>query len=91
MESHTLQIPPFYVEVDGVRVQILESSKHTLLTGETWYIVSCRIIYKGITSKIFPLFVRNEEDLVNKLKIEITKIKFLDYAYGLEEVRKVIA
>jgi len=90
MESHTLQIPPFYVEVDGVRVQILESSKRTLVTGDTWYIVSCRIIYKGIASKVFPLFVKSEEDLVNKLKIEITKIKFIDYAYGLEEVKRVI-
>lgn len=78
------------MEVDGVTVQVVEASKQELVSGEVWYIASVKIIYKGIHSKVFPLYVRNTQDLVNKLKVEITKIKFIDHAYGIEEVRRII-
>ena len=78
------------MEVDGIPVQLVEVTKQTLTTGEEWYIASVKIIYKGIHSKIFPLFVKDIQDLVNKLKVEITKIKFIDYAYGIEEVKRLM-
>lgn len=85
-----ITLPPFTIEVDGVPVTILEASKQTLYGGKQSYIVSIYITYKGIRSKIFPLFCENEKDMLNKIKAEITKIKFMELAYGIEEVKKVI-
>jgi hypothetical protein len=90
MISSTLQITPFFIKIDDVTVEILEVSEQPLISGDKWYIASVKIIYKGIHSKIFPLFVRDEVELKNKLKVEITKIKIIDYSYGLEEVKRVI-
>lgn len=90
MRTATFVIPPFSVEVDGAIVDVLEVSKQPLSSGETWYIVSCSIRYKGIRSKVFPLFVKDEEDLKNKLKVEVTKIKMIELARGLEELRRLM-
>jgi len=90
MESSTFQLTPFFLEVDGVTVQVVEVSKQQLISGEVWYIVPVKIIYKGIHSRIFPMFVKNITDLKNKLKVEITKVKLIDYSYGLEEVKRLI-
>jgi len=67
------------------------TDKRKLITGEVWYIVSVRVFYKEMTSRTYPLFVRDTKDLVNKLKVEITKLKFIDYGYGLEEVARLIS
>jgi len=91
METATLQLPPFFLEVDGVPVQVVEVHKREMITGEVWYIVSVRIIYKKIASRTYTLFVKNTRDLVNKLKVEITKLKFIDYGYGMDEVRRLIS
>jgi hypothetical protein len=91
METHTLQIPPFFIEVDGCQVQVLEVLKDELISGDIWYHVFISINYKGIWSKRYSLDVKNIEDLVNQLKIEITKIKFTDYAYGIDEARRLIS
>ena len=85
-----IQVTPFTVEVDGVKVQIVEVAKQTLVTGEAWYIVSVRVNYKGVESRVFPLFVRDNRDLKNKLKVEITKLKIIEASYGLQEVRRMI-
>ncbi|MEM4500561.1 MAG: hypothetical protein QW512_00325 [Thermofilaceae archaeon] len=90
METTRLLIPPFSLSIDGALVDVLEVSKQPLPSGEVWYVVSCSIRYKGVKSKVFPLFVRDEDDLKNKLKIEMTKVKFLELAYGLEELKRII-
>jgi len=90
MESSIIQLTPFFIEVDGVPVRIVEASRQQFVSGDVWYIVSVSIIYKNIRSRVFPLFVRNMQDLMNKLKVEITKVKFIEYAYGLEEVKRLI-
>jgi hypothetical protein len=90
METSIIHLTPLFMEVDGVTVQLVESSKHQLPSGEAWYIVSVKIIFKGLQSRVFPLFVRNTQELVNKLKAEITKVKFIYYTYGLEEVKRLI-
>lgn len=90
METIRFIIPPFSLSIDGALVDVLEVSKQSLPNGETWYIVSCSIRYKGIKSRVFPLFVRNEEDLKNKLKIEITKIKIFELTHGLEELKRLM-
>jgi len=91
MESYTIQVTPFTTEVDGVAIQVVEASRQPLVTGEVWYIVSVRINYKGIASKVFPLFVRDARDLRNKLKVEITKLKLIEASYGIQEVRRLIS
>ena len=85
-----IQLLPIFLEVDGVPVMLIELSKQEPIWGNPYYIASVRIIYKGIQSKIFPLFINSPKDLLNKLKVEITKIKFIEHIYGLEEVRRVI-
>jgi hypothetical protein len=86
MINISFQITPFFIDVDGVAVQIIEASKTSF--GE--YIVSVRIIYKGIHSRVFPLPVQNTDDLMNKLKVEISRVKFIEYMFGIEEVKKLI-
>jgi hypothetical protein len=90
MESSTFQITPFFLEIDGVTVQIVEVAKQQLISGEVWYIVPVKIIYKGIHSRVFPMFVKDIRELKNKLKVEITKVKIIDYSLGLEEVKRLI-
>jgi len=91
MEPATLQLPPFFLEVDGCKVQVLEVLKSQLVSGATWYHIAVIIDYKGIKSRRYTLNVRDTKDLLNKLKVEITKIKFIDYGYGLAEVRRLIS
>jgi hypothetical protein len=90
MESSSIQLTPLFLEVDGVTVQLVEVSKRQLVSGDVWYICSVKVIYKGIHSKVFPLYVKDTQDLKNKLKVEITKLKFIDYSYGIEEVKKLL-
>jgi hypothetical protein len=86
-----IQLLPIFLEVDGVPVMIVEVSKQEPVYGFPYYITSVKIIYKGIHSRVIPLFVRDTKELINKLKVEVTKIKFIDYMYGLDEVKRLIA
>ncbi|RLC63536.1 MAG: hypothetical protein DRI48_08365 [Chloroflexi bacterium] len=90
MQTNTFHITPFFIEVDGVQVEILEVLKSQLISGDTWYHVVVSINYNGIKSRRYSLDVKDIKDLTNKLKIEITKIKFIDYAYGIDEVKRLI-
>jgi uncharacterized membrane protein YcfT len=90
MEPATIQVPPFFIEIDGYPVQVLEVIKSELISGDVWYHVVISIFYKEIKSKRYSLDVKDTKDLINKLKLEITKIKFTDYAYGLDEVKRLI-
>jgi len=76
--------------VDDVPVRILEVLKTSLDPKNPWYHVVVQIIYKGIKSRIYTLDVRNTKDLVKKLKVEITKIKMLEYVYGRDELKRII-
>jgi len=90
MSENTILIPPFFLEVDGVKVEVLEALKHSLISGEVFYTIALRIHYKDIISRIFRLTVRNVDELRDKIKVEVTKIKFMEYAYGIKYVRSVI-
>jgi len=90
MATETFRLPPFFIEVDGIPVEVLEVLKSELISGDTWYHVVVRIIYNGIKSRRYTLDVKDIKDLTNKLKIEITKIKFIDYAYGIDQVKELI-
>jgi len=90
MERQSFLIPPFTCEIDGIPVTVLEILKRKIVSGDTWYLAVVTIDYKGIKSRRYTIPVKSEEDLINKLKIEITKIKFIDYGYGIEEVKRLI-
>jgi len=90
METIKFQIPPFSIEVDGCLVDVLEVLKREIVTGDTLFFVVVQRRYKDVVSRRFTICVKSEKELINKLKIEITKIKFLEYAYGFEEVKRLI-
>jgi len=90
METIKFQLTPFSLEVDGYLVDVLEVLERKLVTGDTWFFAVVQIHYKGITSRKYTLAVRSEKELINKLKIEITKIKYLELIYGLKEVERLI-
>jgi hypothetical protein len=91
METNTFHLPPFFIEVDGCPVEVVEVVMNQLVTGETYFRIVLSIIYKGIQSRTYSLVARDTEDLVNKLKIEISKIKFAEYSKGLNEVKRMIS
>jgi len=77
MEVARLQITPFTIRVDKVLVQIIEVLKSAL--GEIGgYHVSLSINYKGTWSRPYNMTVTDMKDLIRKLKIEITKLKFIE-------------
>jgi len=90
MEKTQIILPPFFIEVDGVIVEVLEVVKRTSMTGYSWYSVAVRYRYKGIRSKIIHYDVKDTEDLKNKLKVEVAKIKFLEATFGINYVREVL-
>jgi hypothetical protein len=90
MQSVRVVIPPFSFEVGGARVDVLEIIRTRLIDGTERFHVAVRIVYKGIKSRVFTLDVKDADDLVNKATVEVNKIKWYEYAYGLEEVRRLI-
>jgi hypothetical protein len=91
MESTTFTLPPFFIEVDNIKVEIVEVSEQKLVSGDTFYIVSCKIHYDDIISKVFPLYVKSTQELIDKLKVEVTKLKFIEHAYGIQHLKEVIS
>jgi hypothetical protein len=91
METAQFQVTPFSVEVDGCPVTIYEVLKTELVSGDVWYHVVLEINYKGIKSRRYTLDVRNINNLLNKLKVEIDKIKLIDFLGGISEVKRVIS
>ena len=90
MSSTDISLLPIFVEVDGVVAEIVEAMEYTLFGQIKYYIFSVRINYKGIKSRVFPIQAKDLKDLINKLKIEVTKLKFFEIVYGLPEVRRMI-
>lgn len=90
MASETLHLLPIYLEVDGVVAEVLEILEHKIDVKPIGYTVSMRITYKGIKSRVFQLDCKDLKDLINKLKIEISKLKFMELVMGLPELRRLI-
>lgn len=76
-EKISVLVPPLSVEIDGARVFILEASSYNTLYGAKRHIVSCKIVLKNFATPVFPLDVANNDELLWKLKAEISKIKLL--------------
>ncbi|MEM1530983.1 MAG: hypothetical protein QXI27_04235 [Nitrososphaerota archaeon] len=90
MSSTRVLLTPFYIEVDDAVAEVLEVLEHKIAGEVIGYTVSLRIIYKGMKSRVFPLDCKNMNDLLNKLRIEVTKLKFFEMALGQAELRRLM-
>lgn len=67
-------VAPVVVYFRGVEIRIIEVSKIELPTGPQ-YIVEVQLKYKDVRSRVFPIFCRNIEDFVEKLRMEVMKFR----------------
>ena len=88
--SIRVEVLPLIVNVDDCEAYILEVLKNKLVTGDTIYHVSVKIKCGDVESKVFNISVRNKEELVAKLKIEVSKFKLMKYVVGKEFAARVI-
>jgi len=86
LETTLFLIPPFDIQIDDAVVTVWEVLK--LVPDQYNCTVSIKL--KGIESKRYGIVVKNQKDLRNKLKIEITKLKFVDLSMGRDYLRKVM-
>jgi len=70
-------VPPITAEIDGARVHILEVTEHEWVDKRKHYIVTCFIELGGYRSGVFSLDVTSNEELKEKLRIEIAKMKLM--------------
>ena len=85
----TIQVPPFTLAVDGCLVTILEVLKHEAPWG-TEYTVALRADCGKISSRVFSLTVRDEEELKAKIKAEIAKLKIMRLELGDELTQEIV-
>ena len=89
MMALQVELGPRELEVDGARVTILEVLKtSTPWLGDEYHVV-VRIRLGGVTSKPFTIDVRGERELIEKLRVEIAKMKLFKFIHGEEEFRRV--
>jgi len=86
MEKAPILLTPFQIKLEDATITIWEVLK--LLPDQ--YNCTVSIEYKGIESKRYGIVVRDQKDLRNKLKIEITKLKFIDLCRGRDVLRQVM-
>ncbi|MGB9760030.1 MAG: hypothetical protein ACPLZG_09420 [Thermoproteota archaeon] len=91
MERSTVQVPPFIILVDEIPVTIYEVYKSVLVSGDVFYHAVIEINYKGIRSKRYTIDAKDYNSLINKVKVEIDKIKFIEYSFGINEVRRLLS
>ncbi len=83
--STRVVVAPIEVDVDGAKCTILEITSHEWIDGSTRYVVSAYCEYKGLRSKVFQLDVASNKELINKLRIEVAKMK-LDTVLGYDHL-----
>ncbi|MEM1542786.1 MAG: hypothetical protein QXV82_09185 [Ignisphaera sp.] len=90
MISEKIILTPFSIVVDNVVVDVLEVLKTRLISGDEYYHVVARVNYKDIKSRSFTLDVKSMDELIIKLKVEVNKIKYIEYVYGINELRRLL-
>jgi len=83
-------IPPITISLDGAKATILEISKVALDEETKFYIVTCYVEYNNYKSKTFTLQVSNNKELIEKLRCEIAKMKWmirLGHTYLFERIK----
>jgi len=73
----TVSVGSRTLQIDSAQVHILEVTKRQLVTGDVFYHVSCYVTYKNFVSPVFALRVKDEKELLFKLRVEVNKMKLL--------------
>jgi len=85
-----IMVLPIDVEVDGCIVTLIEAAKFTLT--RPIYQVSCQARCSDMQSQIFHVTYNTPQELIQKLKTEIAKFKYMIWLLGKEEmIRRGIA
>jgi len=90
MKSTSIILPPFSFIVDGVQVDVLEVLSSRLVDGSTVYSAVLQVTYKGIKSRRFTIPVKSASELISKARAEVYKMKWIEYAYGINELKRLI-
>jgi len=83
MERAPILLTPFHIQIEDATITVWEIRK----VPPDQYNCTITITYKNITSKRYGLIVKSSKDLRNKLKIELTKLKFINLSLGEEALR----
>jgi hypothetical protein len=73
--SSRVIVTPVDIEVDGARCTIVEITSREWIDKRIIYTVSVYCEYAGRRSQIFHLDVTSNEELINKLRVEVAKMK----------------
>jgi len=65
------------IQIGKATAHILEASKHKGLDNSVFYIVSVYVTYDKYVSPRFTLVVKDEKDLIFKLRAEVAKMRIL--------------
>jgi len=68
-------IPPYTFELEKARVTILEVTKVGIDERNYKYLVTLYVEFGGYRSKVFNLLVSNNQELIEKLRAEIAKMR----------------
>jgi len=86
LETTLFLIPPFDIQIEDAIVTVWEILK----LPPNRYNCTITINFKDIQSKRYGIIVKDQKDLRNKLKIEITKLKFIELSMGRDYLRQVM-
>lgn len=70
-------VPPLRFRHDRALVTIYEVTRTRLLNGQSIYNVNLDITYRKKKSRRFTLYVKDWDDLLKKLLVEIPKFKLM--------------
>ena len=70
-------VPPAVIELDGALVHILEVTEREWIDKTKHYLVTCYVEIGNYRSQVFTLDVTSNEELKEKLRVEIAKMKFM--------------
>jgi hypothetical protein len=73
--SSRILITPIEIEVDGAKCTILEVTSREWIDKRVIFTVSVYCEYGGRRSQIFQLDVTSNDELINKLRVEVAKMK----------------
>lgn len=77
LERIRIIVAPVEIEVDGCTATILESLEYETMKKEKRYFVAVKVKCRDMESPVFRLDVKNEEELLWKLRAEIAKAKLI--------------
>ncbi|MHC1563779.1 MAG: hypothetical protein ACXQTF_00430 [Candidatus Hecatellaceae archaeon] len=85
----SIEVGTRVIDVDGVQAHILEVLKtSTPWSGDEYHVV-VKLTWNNVSTRNFTIDVKNERELIAKLRIEASKMKLFKFLHGEEALRKV--